>query len=142
VREVAMAFVNRKPWYEYFAVQLLNRIERQRLWGISQSPLMAWQNVAIYSGSLGRLIEQYYWKFRYARAVRSGLKSRAGASRGGKSKAKNPPLHHALWKTEATKIWKSKPHLSRAAVAQHIKRRLRASYSAKHIERVIRHLNR
>jgi len=91
-----------------------------------------------FSGTLGRLVEQYYWKFRYEKAAITGIGSRQGASIGGMAKAKAHAAEHSAWQRSAAAIWAEKPKLTKTAVAKVVKAKLRARQSAKHIARFLK----
>jgi hypothetical protein len=90
-----------------------------------------------FAGKLGRLIEQYYWRFRFEGAAITGRGVRKGASAGGRAKAQVHAAEHALWQAEAATIWAHRPGLSKTAVADKVRRKLRAIRSTKHIARYI-----
>ncbi len=116
-----------KPWYEVHALQFMDLMET--------APHLV---LSTYSGSLGRLVEQYYWRFRYEPAVRSGLGARTGASAGGKARAQLSLRVQAAWQRAAESIWERNPGLSNTAVADLVKRQLKEPKTAKHIARYIR----
>jgi hypothetical protein len=125
-----------KPWYEFHAVQLLDWNERARVEGVDR------KNVGIailgnFSGELGRLVEQYYWRFRYEKAAITGVGARKGASLGGKLKSARDKARLSDWQRLASDIWSRNPNLSKLAVAGKIKKRLGETRTAKHIARYI-----
>lgn len=127
-----------KFWYEFHALQFLDWIEEQnsnvkRAVRVEHSARFA----SHLSGQLGRLVEQYYWKFRYEKAAITGIGSLSGASSGGKIKAQRHKSEHARWQQAAAEIWKAKPLLSATAVAAIVKRQCKAPQTAKHIARFI-----
>jgi hypothetical protein len=115
---------------------LLDWIEKPELLGKTNPPV--WLTSA-FAGTLGRLVEQYYWRFRFEKAAVTGIGARAGASMGGKAKARLHEAEHSAWQNEAAEIWSRRPNLQKAAVAQLIKKQLSAPQTAKHIARFIRH---
>jgi hypothetical protein len=136
LKELAADRLYEKPWYEFHALQLINWMDPE-IYGTSTKNL-PFLFSSSWCGKLGRLVEQYYWKFRFERAAITGIGSRAGASSGGKAKAKLHKAERAKWQKEAAEIWTSRPKLTKAAVAKAIKARLGVSQSAKHIARFIK----
>jgi hypothetical protein len=122
-----------KSWYEYHAVQLLDWLEKPEFSG---TPVLV---TCAFAGKLGRLVEQYYWRFRFEKAAVAGVGARAGASMGGKAKAKLHEAEHSAWQNEAAEIWSRRPNLKKATVAQLIKKQLSVPQTAKHIARFIKH---
>jgi hypothetical protein len=98
----------KKPWYEYHAVQLLERIAGERVSGWH----LAW------CGQLGRLVDQYYWRFRFEKAAIAGVGMQKGASLGGKIKSARYKPQQQEWQRLAADIWGRKPELSKLAVAK------------------------
>ena len=95
------------------------------------------QVVADYHGKLGRLVEQYYWRFRFERAAIAGVRSRTGASAGGKAKAETHNSVQSGWNRAASEIWSRRPGLSKIAVAELIRKQRNVACTAKHIARFI-----
>jgi hypothetical protein len=89
------------------------------------------------AGRLGRLAEQYYWRFRFEDVAMSGAGARKGASAGGKARATLHIAEHAIWQKIASEVWSQRAELSKTAVAEIVKKRLRANRTAKHIRRYI-----
>jgi hypothetical protein len=83
-----------------------------------------------FSGELGRLVEQYYWRFRFEKAAITGVGARKGASRGGELKAKKMKEQQSRWQTLASDIWKRHPEWGKMAVAVHIKKQFGAARRA------------
>jgi hypothetical protein len=79
LEELAARHLSEKSWYEYHAVQLLDWIEKPDFLGESNAPVWLTSGFA---GTLGRLVEQYYWRFRFEKAAVTGVGARAGASTG------------------------------------------------------------
>jgi len=125
-----------KPWYEFHALRLMKWMEPEMLGTGKTLPLLF---ATSWSGKLGRLVEQYYWKFRFEKAAITGLGSRQGASTGGRAKARLHLAEQSTWQRVALEIWASKPALSKTAVANAIKIRFRSRRTAKHIARFIHH---
>lgn len=134
--EQAAGRLYEKPWYEYHAVQYIEWIEKPEFLGKRDLPVWLTSGFA---GTLGRLVEQYYWRFKFEKAAVTGVGARAGASMGGKAKAKLHKAEHSEWQNAAAEIWVRRPNLGKAAVAQLIKKQLSASQTAKHIARFIKH---
>ena len=141
--EEASSRLYEKPWYEYHAVQHIEWIENTP--GLFEAGKGTnFKNLLIsgFSGTLGRLVEQYYWKFRFEKATIAGVGARSGASIGGKTKAKLHEAEHLKWQKAAAEIWARRPSLGKVAVAQLVKKQLSASQTAKHIARFIKHPRR
>lgn len=139
IEEIAMRRIYEKPWYEAHAVQLFDWLADPsfRQAG-AKNDALSLLSTTNFSGTLGRLVEQYYWRFKFEKAAMTGMAARSGASTGGKAKAQLHRLQHAKWQLEATKIWRDKPQLTKAAVAKLIKARLSVPQTGKHIARFIR----
>jgi hypothetical protein len=132
LEELAGRRLYEKSWYEYHVIQLLDWIQKPEFLG--ETPVLLTSGFA---GTLGRLVEQYYWRFRFEKAAVTGIGARAGASMGGKAKARLHEPEHSAWQKEAADIWSRRPNLNKAAVAQLIKKQLSATQTAKHIARFI-----
>ena len=128
-----------KAWYEAHAIELLDFIYLLLQRGVREAKGASGFALIVSSmaGELGRLSEQYYWRFRYERAAITGIGARKGASAGGQSKAALYQGQHCAWQTSASEIWKRKPNLSKLAVAEIIRRQSRLTQTAKHIARYI-----
>lgn len=130
----------KKPWYEFHAVHLLDWIEDAKRDALNNKNVnRSVLAIAGFSGELGRLVEQYYWRFRFERAAVSGVGARKGASDGGKLKAARHKCEQSEWQLLASDIWKRHPERSNLAVANHIKKQLAEVRTAKHIARYITH---
>jgi hypothetical protein len=132
---VAALAVYDKPWYEYYALRFLGAIVRAQRGEEADHPQMNSQ----WSARLGRLVEQYYWRFRYEAAVTSGLGTRRGASAGGRARAALHRAEHFAWQSLASEIWARRPGLTKIAVAEAIKKRSSSVRTARHIARFIKH---
>ena len=95
--------------------------------------------ISSFSGQLGRLIEQYYWRFKFEEAAITGVGARKGASAGGKARAALHMMEHSVWQKLASGIWGRRPTLSKIATAEIIKKHVGSSRTAKHIARFINH---
>lgn len=130
---VALRDLYEKPWYEVHALRFLDWVEDE-----SSRPHLAWFiNVGL-AGKLGRLVEQYYWRFRYEKAAITGLGARSGASAGGKVRATQLHMKHAKWQQIANGIWSRRPELKAQSVASEVKKKLKLKETAKHIARYLR----
>jgi hypothetical protein len=92
------------------------------------------------AGQLGRLVEQYSWRFQHEKAVEIGEGARKGASAGGRAKARLSEIKRSSWQDEALNIWANRPDLSKRAVADLIIKRQSGEGrkpTAKHIMRYI-----
>ncbi len=136
LEEVAARDPYEKSWYEYHAVQLLDWIEKPDFLGTGALPVWL---ASSFPGTLGRLVEQYYWRFRFEKSAVTGVAARAGASMGGRAKAKLHKVEHSKWQIVAAEIWARRPNLGKVVVAQLIKKQLNVSQTAKHIARFIKH---
>jgi len=137
--EEAASRLYEKPWYEYHAVQHIEWIEVTPDW-LKVGKDTRFQNLLIsgFSGTLGRLVEQYYWRFRFEKAAITGVGARTGASIGGKAKARLHEAEHSRWQNAAGAIWSRRPDLGKGAVAKLVKKQLDVSQTAKHIARFIK----
>jgi hypothetical protein len=117
-----------KPWYEFHALQFLDFIDM---------PDCPRCSALHFSGQLGRLVEQYYWRFRFEKAAITGVGAQQGASAGGKAKAERHQTEHSEWQNAASKIWANRPDLGKRAVANIIRKQLGLVCTAKHIMRYI-----
>jgi hypothetical protein len=138
--EIAFQHVYKKPWYEAYALQFLDWIPdmtRRATGDQKLIPLTSMLNVA-FSGQLGRLVEQYYWKFIFEGATLTGLGARKGAGSGGKAKAKAHKSEQAKWQEIASEVWARHPYMSKMAVAEIIRRQLKEPRTAKHIARYLK----
>jgi hypothetical protein len=125
-----------KPWYEFHALQLLDWVGDRNL---LKHPNLARMCSIGFAGQLGRLVEQYYWRFRFEGAAITGAGARKGASAGGKAKAELHRPLHSRWQKAASEIWTRRPELSKIAVAQRVRKNLRDPHTARHIARYISH---
>jgi hypothetical protein len=134
----AMQMLYRKPWYEYHALQFFYFILEGRI-SMERHPRLGLLVLPAFGGQLGRLVEQYYWRFRFEGAAITGSGARKGASAGGKAKAALYQAKHVAWQRLASQVWSERPDLSKMAVAEIIKKRLRTKHTARHIRRYILH---
>lgn len=125
-----------KPWYEIHALQFLNWIEDPDP-VIRKLPQLERLLHVSFAGRLGRLVEQYYWRFRFEEAVVTGIGARKGASAGGKAKAESHRMERRAWQIAALEIWRRRPSLSKLAVAEQVRKQLRDRHTAKHIARYL-----
>ena len=121
-QEVAALRLYRKPWYEFHALRFLDFIDL--------SPVQ-------FAGQLGRLVEQYYWRFRFEKIAMTGVDARKGASAGGKPRAQALQPEHSAWQNAASEIWADRPKLTKIAVANIISKQIGGRRTAKHIARYI-----
>ena len=132
-----------KPWYEFHALELLEYIRLRRLDAVKRdASSREWVNfcglmILSFSGQLGRLVEQYYWRFRFEKAAVTGIGARKGASLSGKLKSERDKALQADWQRRASDIWGRRPNWSKTAVAAEIKKQTGGKQSAKHIARYI-----
>jgi hypothetical protein len=135
LKQLARYRLYEKPWYEFHAVRFLSTMDVIRRNGMSLD--ITALLFSINFGKLGRLVEQYYWRFRFERAAVAGVRARTGASRGGKTKAELHSAKRSAWNSLASDIWSRRPSLSKTAVAEAIRKQLNVPCSAKHIARFI-----
>jgi hypothetical protein len=130
-----------KAWYEYHInqhlyffdenVSTLTRHTEQGL-GLGLALMM----ITNFLGKLGRLIEQYYWKFLLEKAAIRGVRISESAKSGGLLLASIRKREHAAWQAAARLVWQEHPTSSKMTVASIVKKRLKIARSAKHISRV------
>jgi hypothetical protein len=130
-KPVPLKWLYEKPWYEFHALCHLRDIQLLRARIISEmvetseeakkSSVVPYDLVAedlvsefiVLTGTLGRLAEQYCWRFQYERAVVAGENARKGASAGGnvaerglEDLGKSARLNQACGRRDNTKaIW-------------------------------------
>jgi hypothetical protein len=123
-----------KAWYEYHINQYIFFIDES-----SRSEIRGLMTIILisFAGTLGRLVEQYYWKFLIEKSAIRGTRISQSAQAGGVRLAVIRRSEHNRWKAAANLIWKEQPKLSKMAVASILKRRLGISRSPKHISRVL-----
>jgi hypothetical protein len=154
--EVASKWQYQKPWYESHALSCLKEIESlkesvkseivettEKAKQLSAIPYEVLaedlaSDLIFLAGQLGRLVEQYSWRFQHEKAVETGEGARKGASAGGREKARLSEAEHSSWRDEASKIWAKKPYLTNLEVAKAVRTELRVDRTAKHIARYIR----
>jgi hypothetical protein len=131
-----------KAWYEYhinehiyFGDETVAMLHSHAEKGINLglSILM----IVHHSAVLGRLIEQYYWKFLVEKSAIRGAKISESAKTGGAVLASIRKAKHAHWQSAANLIWKKRPAISKMAVASILKKQLDLTQSVKHISRVL-----
>jgi hypothetical protein len=128
-----------KVWYEHHAVKYLADIymcSQSVLKNAVRRDLML-RTACGLSGELGRLVEQYYWRFRYEGAAMTGLAARKGASAGGRARASSRFVEHSEWQRLAGEIWSRRPALSKVAVADQVRKQSGSQVTAKHIARYL-----
>jgi hypothetical protein len=128
-----------KPWYEFHAVQLINWIQDAHSDAVNKKEqINLWSLILLsFSGELGRLVEQYYWRFRFEKAAVTGVGARKAASLGGKVKSEVHKAQQSVWQRRASDILGRNPKLSKLAVANLIKKQLGEARTARHIARYI-----
>jgi hypothetical protein len=132
----ARAMLYQKPCYEFYALYFLDWIESK---DSLKYPKFSLSFKVDIGAQLGRLVEQYYWRFRFEEVTLSGIGARKGASAGGQAKARLHRTEYSAWQEEASSIWARSPNLSKHAVAEQITKRLGVRRSARHIARYIKH---
>jgi hypothetical protein len=75
--EAALALYE-KPWYEFHALQYLDWVKISTD-DASKRPVFTSILAHGFCGQLGRLVEQYYWRFRFEEAAVTGIGARKGA---------------------------------------------------------------
>ena len=137
ISEFGLERLYEKPWYEIHALQLLDWLDFPRPVVLSDTTL-AQRALPRFAGTLGRLVEQYYWRFQHEDAAVTGRGARSGASAGGKALASIRQNERRAWQVVANEVWARRPDLNIHAVAEVVKKRLRLNQTAKHIGRYIR----
>jgi len=130
-----------KVWYEFQVNRCIYCIDEQILILKSHTEKESELSVVIstlvnYSAALGRLVEQYFWKFCEKSAIR-GSKVVQSAKDGGAERAFRIKAEHARWQEEANLFWKERPASSKTTVASAVKKRLNIEHSPKHIARML-----
>lgn len=132
-----------KAWYEYHINAEIENVKKaERLVRIeaeqgSISYGMAIWMIVMAAGTLGRLVEQYYWKFMVEKAAERGIKTAEAASAGGKTRAANRKMEQWEWNKAAKHVWKEHPNLNKTAVARAVAKRLAVKLSPRHIAKYI-----
>lgn len=131
-----------KAWYEYhvnehicFVTETTPMLDRHVKSGTRLE--LTTMLLINFSGVLGRLIEQYYWKFVLEKPAIHGAKISEAARAGGETLARMRKNEHRRWQAMANLIWKERPTISKMAVATILKKRLNVKQTAKHISRFI-----
>ena len=130
-----------KPWYEYHALRLLDAIDLDPAlqgWDSKVEWKAAKAILAEFAGRLGRLVEQYHWKFRYEADAVRGQKIRKAASRSGNLRAQRFKNEQARWQRKANDIAVQRPKLGKMALAAAVKKSLKLIHTPKHISRFIK----
>jgi hypothetical protein len=153
---VALKWLYAKPWYEFHALSCLKHIQLLKERIISEmvetteakrSSLIPYEleaedltsELISLTGTLGRLVGEYFWRFQYEKSVATGEGARKGASAGGKAKAGLAQIKRSVWQNEASKIWAHRSDLSKNAVAKIIRKDRGEEVTVKHIARYIVH---
>jgi len=131
-----------KAWYEYHINEYISYIDdaATRILKPDQDFNMISMCIMLtanFSARLGRLVEQYYWKFLLEKAAISGKKINEGAKSGGDNKASKLKRVHEGWQLAAVAAWQENPTRSKMTVAKIVKQRLKLGLSAKHVSRVL-----
>jgi hypothetical protein len=129
-----------KPWYEYHIISKIRSLIGVAYPGpvFGPAPSMKPLEIIKSSAQLGRLVEQYYWKFLLEKSAIRGEKVTQGAKSGGHANASILKQDHARWQTAARAVWREHPAFSKTAVASIVKKRLKLDRSPKHIARVLK----
>jgi hypothetical protein len=125
-----------KPWYELHALQFLAWIKMSTE-DAPKHPVLTSIFIGNFGGELGRLVEQYHWRFRFEDAATTGIGARKGAAAGGQAKAKRDQAEHSKWQKIASEIWARRPDLTKSAVCEQVRRQLSLDCTRKHIARYI-----
>ena len=134
---VALDRLFEKPWYELHARFFCNYHESLKNESKTSASTKTASYISKVSGQLGRLVEQYYWRFRFEKDTVTGIGARKGASLGGKLKSERDKGLQAEWQRRASDIWKRHPDWSKTSVAAEIKKQISEKRSARHIVRYI-----
>jgi hypothetical protein len=125
-----------KAWYEYHINAQFDLINKSVKDTDTKYELRI-SRIVTSSGRLGRLIEQYYWKFLIEKSAISGEKISKSAKSGGHIRASKQKRVHEEWQLAARAVWQENPTRSKMTVAAIVKQRLKLTLSAKHISRVL-----
>jgi hypothetical protein len=131
-----------KAWYEYHINSYIFYIDDAATRILKSPREINMINMCVmltmnFSATLGRLVEQYYWKFLLEKAAIRGEKIAEAARSGGDLRASKQKGVHAVWQSAASAVWREHPNSAKTTVASIVKKRLGLSHSAKHISRVI-----
>jgi hypothetical protein len=137
VFQQALDKIYSKAWYEYHINEQFELIDKFVRDSDTKTELRI-SRIFTCSGRLGRLVEQYYWKFFIEKSAISGEKISKSAKSGGHIRASKQKRVHEGWQHAASSVWKENPTRSKMTVATIIKQRLRLTLSAKHISRVLK----
>jgi len=133
-----------KAWYEYHINQHIYFLDESiaplaRHAETSSSKLdFSLMLITKFSAELGRLVEQYYWKFLLEKAAIRGVRISDAAKSGGLSLASRRKHEHAAWQAAAVLVWQEHPTRPKITVASIVKKRLKIDRSVKHISRVLK----
>jgi hypothetical protein len=135
----ALAETYSKPWYEYHINKKIESLIGVAYPGpvFGPAPNMKPLEIIKSSAQLGRLIEQYYWKFLLEKSAIRGEKTSQSAKTGGNIKASKLKRVHERWQLAAVAVWKENSTHTKMTVAKIVRQRLKLGLSAKHISRVI-----
>jgi hypothetical protein len=125
LEHLALDYIYLKPWYEYRALELMQILQSQEQ---SLKSATVLSDVS-FAGKLGRVVEQYYWRFQHEGDAISGDKSKKGASVGGTERARRykDKGQRAAWQKAATEFWSKHPEWTKSRVANEIEKRDRAA---------------
>jgi hypothetical protein len=118
----------KKPWYEYHALQFIDWI---RLSKRGKYPRYSQFDLDV-AGQLGRLVEQYFWRFQFEAAT-----AHMAARAGGKARAVQLEQERSIWQAEAAKAWAQHPRHSKITIADIVRKKTGSDRTAKHISRYI-----
>jgi hypothetical protein len=139
LRTRALAETYSKPWYEYHILEKFKSLMAVAYPGETFGPAPNMKPLVIIetSAQLGRLIEQYYWKFVLEKSAIRGEKISQSAKSGGHLRASMLKHDHARWQSAADEVWQQYPKSHKTTVASIVKKRLKLAKSEKHISRVL-----
>jgi hypothetical protein len=146
VYDVALFQPYSKAWYEFHINDAIDCVSRLLPQSETKAGLRAPRDFESSIGSialveeavkLGRLIEQYYWKFFIEKAAIRGEKISKAAKSGGHRHAYILKQDHDRWQTAARAVRQKHPAFSESAVASIVKQKLTLAQSPKHIARVL-----
>ncbi len=139
IRELLSANLFQKPWYEDWACTLFDWIDDARARCSKQEFVpLGFILATSLAGKLGRLVEQYRWKFLFEPHAKRGLKLQEFASLGGHLRSQSFKSKQEHWQRQASEIWSRKPHLSKSDVARQICKLNKLEVTPKHVSRYIK----
>jgi hypothetical protein len=131
-----------KLWYEFHinhTDEIVDALTSETDWIAGSTPKLNLHMRTLIgtAGTLGRLVEQYYWKFIFEKKAISGAKLSEAGRDGAARSAKKHKAEHARWQAVADLIWKEDPSKLKTTVASSVKKRLKLRQTVTQIVRVL-----